>query len=416
MKDLQQKITPPPCSAVGSENQAKLIYLDVAGKMHSLYKELLLSPPMGYRFTSAGSDWDKVSNIVSRTDILYSIQLNVLARLLPPNLVKASLERFKQPPRGTVLTYSIGHLVFRKEPWIVDMEFVTQLTGYKLHHFKRFRRVIEKVLASDYCKGIICWTEAGKKTVLLNLKCENFADKVEVVPLVVRKKNFVKDYNNNGKNVKLLFVGSANIPGEFEYKGGKEVLEAFFILRKKYKNIELVVRSDIPPALKAKYSGRLENVKLIEGIVPWVQLEQEFKTADVFLFPTHSTPGLAILDAMSYELPVITTDVWANTELVEDGKTGFLIEKSNKIPYYTENFIPNWSYYPTSKFMKTIKKIMDPQVVKQLVEKTSVLIEDEELRKKMGKAGRQQIETGRFSIEKRNEKLKRIFDEATGRV
>jgi len=146
--------------------------------------------------------------------------------------------------------------------------------------------------------------------------------------------------------------------------------------------------------------------------MPWEQLEQEFKTADVFLFPSHSTPGLAILDAMSYELPVITTDLWANAEMIEDGKTGYIIKKSAKIQYYTGDFIPNWSHYPTSKFMKTIKKTIDPEVVKQLVEKTSTLIEDEELRRLMGKAGRKEIETGKFSLIERNKKLARIFGEA----
>ena len=409
LKYMQKEIQTSLRSVVGPNKQVKLIYLDVAGRIHSLYKELLLSPPSGYRFVTIESDWDRVSDIVSRTDILYSLQLNVLARLFPPNLVKAYLERFKKPPNGAVLTYSIGHLVFRKEPWVVDMEFVTQLTGYNVKHFKRFRWLIEKVFASEYCKKIICWTEAAKKTVLYNLDCENFADKIEVVPLAVHKKSFVKEYNN--EKVKLLFVGSVNIPGEFEYKGGKEVLEAFFALRKKYRNLELVIRSDISHDLKVRYSDKLENVKLIEGRIPWEQLEHEFKTADIFLFPSHSTPGLAILDAMSYELPVITTDVWANTELVEDGKTGFVIKKSDKIQYYTENFIPDWSHYPTSKFIMTIKTT-DPVVVKELVEKTSVLIEDEGLRRSMGKAGREKIEEGKFSISKRHEKLKKIFDEA----
>ncbi len=389
-------------------SETKLIYLDIIGKMHSIYRELLLSPPQGYQFTCSESDWDKVSGILSKTDLLYSIQMNVLAKLFPPNLVKASLERFKQPPSGSVLTYSAGHLVFRKEPWVVDMEFVTQLAGYNFSHFKRFRRLIEKTFASEYCKRIICWTEAGKKTVLLNLDCANFFDKVEVVPLAVRKKNFVKDYAN-GKKIKLLFVGSANIPGEFEYKGGKEVLEAFFVLRKKYKNIELVIRSDIPAELKAKYCGKLEGVTLIEGIVPWTRLEQEFKTADVFLFPTHSTPGLAILDAMSYELPVITTDVWANSEQVFNGKTGFVIRKSSKIQYYAEDFIPKWSHYPTSSFVKLIKST-DPAVVEELVEKTSILIEDESLRRRMGEASRKRIEKC-FSVTEKNRKLKKIFDE-----
>jgi len=47
------------------------------------------------------------------------------------------------------------------------------------------------------------------------------------------------------------------------------------------------------------------------------------------------------------------------------------------------------------------------------VEKTSSIIENPELRRQTGKAGRWEVEHGKFSIERRNEKLKRIFDEAT---
>jgi glycosyltransferase involved in cell wall biosynthesis len=391
----------------------KTVYLDVAGKMHSLYRNLVDYPPYGYQFITQCTGWDKVFSVASKTKAVYSVQEKALGKIIPINLAKAWLERLKKPPKGTALTYATGHLVFRKEPWVVDLEFVTQLAGYNIKHFKRYKRLIEKVLSSEYCKKIICWTEAAKKTVLYNLNRKRFAHKVEVVRLAVPKKHFTKEHGHKEK-IKLLFVGSANIPGEFKYKGGQEVLEAFLILRKKYSNLELVIRSDIPKDIKARY-GSLHNLKLIEGLIPWEQLEQEFRTADIFLFPSHATPGLAILDAISYELPVITTDVWANPEMVENGKTGFVIERSKRVPYYVENFIPNWSYDPTSKFMRTIKTV-DPEVVDELVEKTSILIEDEELRKRMGRAGRQEIETGKFSIEKRNEKLKIIFDEATGRA
>ena len=388
------------------------IYLDVIGKLHSQYKPILTTPPPGYRFIVSASHWDDISNVATKIDLLYSFQLNVLSRFFPPNLAKSYVERFKKKPIAAELTYSVGHLVFRKEPWVVDMEFVTQLTGYKYHHFKRFRVLIEKTLASDYCRKIICWTEAGKQTILLNTDCEKFQDKIVVVPLTVSKKNFVKKYDS--QKVKLLFVGSANIPGEFEYKGGKEVLAAFFLLQKKYENVELVIRSDISHELKTKYADKMKNVRLVEGIIPWEQLEHEFKTADIFLFPSHATPGLAILDAMSYELPVVTTNLWANTEMVEDGKTGFVIKKSTKICYYSKNFIPNWSHYPTSKFMHLIRTL-DPIVVKELVEKTSILIENEGLRRNMGRLGRQTIEQGKFSLDRRNELLKRIFDEALER-
>ena len=391
-------------------NQVKTVYLDVAGKMHSLYKNLVDYPPYGYQFITQCTGWDKVSSAASKTNTIYSIQEKALGKIIPINLAKAWFERLKRPPKGTALTYATGHLVFRKEPWVVDLEFVTQLAGYNIKHFKRYKRLIEKVLSSEDCKRIICWTEAAKKTVLYNLNCEHFAHKVEVVRLAVPKKNFTKEYGHKEK-IKLLFVGSANIPGEFEYKGGKEVLKAFLLLRQKYHNLELVIRSDIPQELKT-ICKRLGNVRLIDGVIPWEQLEQEFKSADIFVFPSHSTPGLAILDAMSYELPVITTDVWANPEMVEDGKTGFVIKKSETVPYYIENFIPNWNYDPTSKFMRAVK-ITDPKVVEEFVKKTSILIEDGELRRRMGRTGRQEIEVGKFSIKKRNEKLKKIFDEAT---
>ena len=388
----------------------KTVYLDIAGRMHSLYKELVLNPPEGYQFITQDTSWDKASSAVSKLNAIYTIQERILSKLIPVNLAKAYLERFKKPPEGIDLTYATGHLVFRKEPWVVDLEFVTQLAGYSIKHFKRYKKLIEKTLASECCKKIICWTEACKKTVLENMDCRDFEHKVETVPLAVHKKNFIKDYSDKEK-VKLLFVGSANIPGEFEYKGGKEVLEAFTMLRQRYPNLELLVRSDIPQEIKIKYKG-LDSLRIIDEIIPREQLEEQFKSADIFLFPTHSTPGLAILDAMSYELPVITTDVWANPEMVEDSKTGFLIKKSEKVQYYAEHFIPIWSYIPDSQLMKAIRTV-DYRVVEELVEKTSLLIENEGLRRRMGKAGRWEIENGKFSIEKRNKKLKRIFDEAT---
>ena len=387
------------------------IYLDVAGRMHSLYKELVMYPPPGYSFLAKPTTWDKVSNYASRTDFIYSVLPRILNTVVPVNLTKAYLERFKKPPESTDLTYATGHLVFRKELWVVDLEFVTQLAGYSIKHFRRYKKLIERVLSSEYCKKIICWTEAGKKTVLANMDCQNFEHKVETVPLAVPKKNLSKDYNNK-KTIKLLLVGSANIPGEFDYKGGKEVLAAFVLLCKKYPNLELVIRSDIPKEIRNTCKG-IDNLRLIEGIVPWEQLELEFKSADIFLLPSHHTPGLAILDAMSYELPVITTNVWANSEMVKNGKTGFVTRSSESVSYYIENFIPIWDYHLGSQFMKAIKTT-DPKVVEELVEKTSILIENEGLRKKMGRAGRQEIESGKFSIEKRNEKLKKIFDEAIG--
>ena len=47
--------------------------------------------------------------------------------------------------------------------------------------------------------------------------------------------------------------------------------------------------------------------------------------ADIFLYPTNVTPANVFLDAMSYELPIVTTDVWGNQEIVADGKIGVIV-------------------------------------------------------------------------------------------
>ncbi len=382
------------------------IYLDVAGRMHSLYKKLVLYPPPGYQFITQDTSWDKAFSAAVKVNAIYSFQQRVLRKIIPVNLAKAYLERFKKLPGGTDLTYATGHLVFRKEPWVVDVEAVTQLAGGSINHLRRYSKVIQRLLVSEYCQGIICWTDTERKTFLSNLDCREFKDKIKTVHLAVPKKNFIKSYNED--KVKLLFVGSVNIPGQFDLKGGKEVLEAFIQLRRKYNNLELVIRSDVPQGIRDRCRG-VDRIKVLDGIIPWQSLEREFKSADIFIFPAHTSTAMVILDAMSYELPVITTDVRANSELVKDGKTGFVIKKSEKVPYYANGVVPQWG---TPQFDKAIKQV-DPKVVDELVEKTSILIENEALRREMGRAGRQEIETGKFSIERRNERLKTIFDEAT---
>jgi len=386
----------------------KRIYLDFHGKQHSLYINLINYPPEGYEFVSNATPLSKFTKLASSISFVPKLMMNSINRIIPISILKPYLERNSKLPSDIKLIYSSGHVIFKEISWVVDLEFVTHLGGYDFRLFNRYKRTIKKALESENCKKIMPWTDAGKKTIFLTINNKEILDKVETVHLAVHKKNFAKQYNKD--KIKILFVGSQNLPKDFDIKGGKEVFETFNILNKQYNNLELAVRSYVPKNLKTKYS-KFKNVKIIDQIVPWSVLGEEFKSADIFLFPAHNTPGLAILDALSYELPVITTDVWANPELVKDGETGFIIKKSDKIQYYIENFIPNWS---APESLKIIKETINPKVVNELVEKTSILIEDESLRRRMGKAGRQEIESGTFSIEKRNAKLERIFDDATG--
>jgi glycosyltransferase involved in cell wall biosynthesis len=129
--------------------------------------------------------------------------------------------------------------------------------------------------------------------------------------------------------------------------------------------------------------------------------------------PSYIGVASSILEAMSYELPVVTTDVYHQPEVVEDGRTGLLVRKSEQVPWYINGSIPNDPLQPS--FQRAIRTV-DHRLVRRLVEKLSVLIENPELRRNMGAAGRWEVEHGKFSIARRNERLKRVLDECTDQV
>jgi glycosyltransferase involved in cell wall biosynthesis len=392
----------------------KKVYLEsrsAGWSLHSLYNELIDYPPEGYVFVTdekmeAAS---KVNTFRLLSSKLAYNRINDFFDYFRPAVYSLYYKSKKRTVKNVDLTYSSQHLIFRKTPWIVDLEHVGALAAYG--KLELFRPVIEKLLASKYCKKIIPWSDVGKKTLFWNLDCKKFSDKIETVRLAIRPKEFVKKYDND--KVKLLFVGTANVfnvESSFDLRGGKEVFEAFALLNKEYPNLELVIRSIVPQDLRQRYSYLSKKIRIIDKMLPWDLLENEFKSADIFLFPGHTTPGMTILDAMSYELPIIATDVWGNSEIVRDGATGFLIARSKKVPYYMRT--PRGLIYYTPAFFNAIRST-DYEVAKDLSRKISMLVEDKELRREMGRSARREIEIGKFSIKKRNEKLKRIFDDVT---
>ena len=58
---------------------------------------------------------------------------------------------------------------------------------------------------------------------------------------------------------------------------------------------------------------------------------QYFRDADIFVLPTNFEAfPLVLLEAMEFSLPVVSTDEGAISDIVDDGKTGFVVEKNNK--------------------------------------------------------------------------------------
>lgn len=221
-----------------------------------------------------------------------------------------------------------------------------------------------------------------------------------VYPAIHLSEKYEKTYNDK---IRILFLGSINNPNSFLYKGGLFALFAFKELSKRF-DIELIIRSEVPVSIKKHINKRYKNVQIIDKIVPKDELEKIFQSTDISLLPSHNYPLMAMLESMSYGIPVVTVDGWANSEFIEHGKWGFVTKPSKFVRVDDPvGKIPN--------YIQKVRKI-DLDTVREIVRYTSELIESDSLRRKFGVNARKEIEKGKFSINKRNEKLRKIYEEA----
>lgn len=389
------------------------------GPLHSLYGELIRHPPEGYKVLTGKSSFrtqqslsglDKRQQLIHKVDrklqdIAITRKIWYEAKALSYVCIKKAEKPRGQLTSGADLVYCAQQLTFTKLPWVVDLEYANALVNYA--DIRLIRKIVQKALGSEHCRKILPWSDWAKRTLYRSLDCSSFKEKIETTHFAVSKKNFVKK-EKDGK-LRLLFVGSINQFNflNFEWKGGFEVVEAFLELSKKYDCLELVIRSWVPPEIMERCAGK-PNIEIINHVLSEEALANLYACSDMFLFPSYMNLGMVILEAMSYGLPVIAICLYDVPEAVRDMKTGMLLIPPPKVPFYIWNGAPN---HYDKELIQRIRQSR-PWIVKQIVDKVSLLIENGDLRRKIGQNARHLVEEGEFSTKKRNEKLKRIFDEA----
>ena len=106
--------------------------------------------------------------------------------------------------------------------------------------------------------------------------------------------------------------------------------------------------------------------------------EAFFRQADIFVFPTYyETFGLVNLEAMEYKLPVISTNEGGIPDIVKDGENGLICEKQNPV---------------------------------SLADCIAKLLDDEELRVKMGNAGYDKF-CREFTLDKFENRMRDILNQ-----
>ena len=170
-----------------------------------------------------------------------------------------------------------------------------------------------------------------------------------------------------------------------EKKGLVYSIMAVKKLIRQFPNLEYTIVGDGP--LKQKLLRLIRSLKLeknvrLTGPMDNFSALKMVANSDIFVLPCirskngdmDGTPT-ALMEAMALEVPVISTKISGIPELIENGKEGFLVK---------------------------------PENVEQLANALKILLQDEDIRRKMGKRGRKKIEE-KFNINKEIEKLLKIW-------
>lgn len=125
----------------------------------------------------------------------------------------------------------------------------------------------------------------------------------------------------NGE-IRLLFVGQ-----DFKRKGLTPVIQALGEARKAGFNCNLrVIGRDNP----APYQSLAAQLGLAENITfegPSKTIQDAYRTADLFVFPTFYDPFANVcLEALACGLPVITTTTNGSSEIIDEGVDGFVVD------------------------------------------------------------------------------------------
>lgn len=119
---------------------------------------------------------------------------------------------------------------------------------------------------------------------------------------------------------RLLFVG-----GDFQRKGGPELLAAFAQLRSEQPEAELWLVGPSESSVPSQPGVRAHGFVRRDTADGEAEIDRLYRAATAFVMPSRYEPfGVALLEAMAYGLPCVAADTCAMPEIVAHGSTGFV--------------------------------------------------------------------------------------------
>ena len=186
--------------------------------------------------------------------------------------------------------------------------------------------------------------------------------------------DLLREYGINPEVPFVLFVGRIT-----RQKGISQLISAAKYFNK---NCQIVLCAGAPdtPEIAKETEGLINELKsqrtgviLISEMLPREKIKVLYSHARVFACPSLYEPfGIINLEAMSCETAVVGSEVGGIPEIIVEGKTGYLI--------------------PLESVSRTNFNPKNPEAFqKEFASKINILLDDENLAKTMGKAGRAKV-------------------------
>lgn len=173
-----------------------------------------------------------------------------------------------------------------------------------------------------------------------------------------KPESFGRDgYISSFDGLKIVTIGNI-----VKAKGFQYFIQMAYFLKKKYSNLNFFIIGP-PQTSKIKYYERLKGLKQTYALDNLhfygycEQIGEALNAADIFVCTSiHESGPMALFEAMSMEKPIVSTNVGDVSAFLEEGRSGFIVP------------------------------VKDSQA---LAEKVGILVENCELRRRLGKKARQ---------------------------
>jgi len=345
----------------GISHHTTLLYENLKKKHDTVFVSFLRQYP---QFLYPGqTDTDPSKNVFGADD-----NIRIFDSLNPLSWLKTAKIIVAEQPDLFVLPWWVA---FFTAPYICILKYVKRFSNAKIlfichnvveHESSRIKKICTKLVLKN---GNFFLVHSGedKKNLESIIPHPEVRQTYHPIYDIFKEKSTLIDKNEAKQslgftkdNKILLFFGFVR-----PYKGLKYLLEAMPDLMKIDPEYNLLIVGEFWKD-KKEYFDMIENlkigghVKIIDKYVPNEDIPVYFYGADIVVIPYVSATGSGIAQmAYGFEKSVIVTDVGALPEIVDNGKTGFVVpsKKPERIVEAVLNLFKNKKYV---EFEKNIKE------------------------------------------------------------